>query len=380
MRYKAQARHDLSDVPFDLLFGEIMSLNIPVVSLDALRANDAHQAQSLTHSLKQFGLIHIKDHGIDENEVNELYDCYRAFTRLPDEEKAKLGGADVWYQRGWTPPNTEKAVIANGQPDFKECYFIAPIEMDAELKLEFPELIAENIWPIDMPRFKELYLKIGKQVHEIGLVLLAACEKVLELPENTFKQLIEGGAHVSRLLRYLPITEEQIQSSILWGEEHTDFNLLTLLPGGRFYDENDQACPAPKDGSGLFLRAHSSEHPEGVLLSGTAPKGCMVAQIGQQLEILTGGRFVATPHVITPPKTTGYTRMSFAHFMHVHPHQLLTPLAPFRTKETIEAYRPPVMAGSYDIKTLVDIGLAPISALESLGYRHYSRLEKQRNG
>jgi isopenicillin N synthase-like dioxygenase len=355
-----------------------MSLQIPVVSLNSLKAKDNNQSLSLTQSLSQFGLIHITDHGIDEKELNELYECYRAFTKLPDSVKSKLGGEQVWYQRGWTPPNTEKAVIANGQPDFKECYFIAPIEMDQELKLEFPELIAENIWPENMPRFRELYMKIGKQVHEIGLVLLNACERALGLEEDTFKKLIEGGAHVSRLLRYLPISEEQIQNGVLWGEEHTDFNLLTLLPGGRFYDVQDQACTAPDDGSGLFLRAHSQEHPEGVLLSGTAPKGCMVAQIGQQLEILTGGRFLATPHVITPPKTTGYTRMSFAHFMHVHPHHLLTPLKPFRTTESIKAYRPAVMAGSYDVKTLVDIGLAPVSALESLGYRHYSRLEKQR--
>ena len=30
-----------------------------------------------------------------------------------------------------------------------------------------------------------------------------------------------------------PLRPEQIDSGILWGEEHTDFNLLTLLPGDR---------------------------------------------------------------------------------------------------------------------------------------------------
>jgi hypothetical protein len=33
-----------------------------------------------------------------------------------------------------------------------------------------------------------------------------------------------------------------------------------------------------------------------------------------------------------------------------------------------------VLAGTYGIKTLVDIGLAPASALDKLGYRHYDRL------
>ena len=40
--------------------------------------------------------------------------------------------------------------------------------------------------------------------------------------------------------------------------------------------------------------------------------------------------------------------------------------------------RPPVLAGTYAIKTLVDIGLAPPSALDGLGYRHYARLAQAR--
>jgi hypothetical protein len=43
-------------------------------------------------------------------------------------------------------------------------------------------------------------------------------------------------------------------------------------------------------------------------------------------------------------------------------------------------YAPPVLAGTYDIKTLVDIGLAPAGALDKLGYRHYDRLNRQRAG
>jgi hypothetical protein len=110
------------------------------------------------------------------------------------------------------------------------------------------------------------------------------------------------------------------------------------------------------------------------MVRGTAPAGCIVAQVGQQLEILTGGRFLATPHVITAPHTPGWSRLSAAHFVHLHSHQTVFPLPPFRTPEAVRAYAPPVLAGTYSIKTLVDIGLAPPSALGKLGYRHYDRL------
>jgi hypothetical protein len=64
--------------------------------------------------------------------------------------------------------------------------------------------------------------------------------------------------------------------------------------------------------------------------------------------------------------------------MHMHSDRLLFPLERFRTPDTIRAYAPPVLAGTYALKTLVDIGLAPESALTKLGYRHYDRLDAMR--
>jgi isopenicillin N synthase-like dioxygenase len=109
-------------------------------------------------------------------------------------------------------------------------------------------------------------------------------------------------------------------------------------------------------------------------VAGVPKPGCIVAQVGQQLEILSGGLFLATPHEITAPLTPGYSRFSLAHFIHAHTDQVLAPVGPLATEAALDAYHPPVLAGTYDIKTLVDIGLAPKSALDQLGYRHYDRL------
>ena len=69
-----------------------------------------------------------------------------------------------------------------------------------------------------------------------------------------------------------------------------------------------------------------------------------------------------------------------AHFIHLHAHQLVAPLPRFRNRDSIKAYGPAVLAGTYGTKTLVDIGLAPQSAVDRLGYRHYDRLAEQRRG
>jgi len=53
---------------------------------------------------------------------------------------------------------------------------------------------------------------------------------------------------------------------------------------------------------------------------------------------------------------------------------VLFPLPKFHAEPVLREYSPPVLAGTYSTKTLVDIGLAPARALDRLGYRHYDRL------
>ncbi|HJK92976.1 MAG TPA: 2-oxoglutarate and iron-dependent oxygenase domain-containing protein [Polyangiaceae bacterium LLY-WYZ-15_(1-7)] len=357
---------------------------IPVVDLEDVKSGDAARqaqaAEALRTGLGEFGLIYIRNHGVDTERLERFYDTFVELLARPQTEKETWARADVWYQRGWTPPNTEQAVVAGGQPDFKECYFVAPIALDERVKLMFPEIYAENSWPKDADEWREDYLALGGQVHEVGMTVLRACAAALDLPEDAFSTLTKGAPHVTRALRYLPLDEEQVGTDILWGEEHTDFNLLTLLPGGRFYDPSGARAERPDPTSGLYLRTRPTEaHPKGTMVHGKPPAGCIVAQVGQQLEILTGGTYQATPHVITPPKAVGWTRTALAHFIHVHSEEKLFPFERFVNEETIRAYGPPVLAGTYGLKTLVDIGLAPKDALEKLGYRHYDRLADARS-
>jgi isopenicillin N synthase-like dioxygenase len=361
-------------------------MNIPTVDLTDLSSKDPARVERGAAAIREafgvFGLVYVKNHGVDAQALERYYDAFRTFVSWPAEAKRPYGRADIWYQRGWTPPNTEVAVAGNGQPDFKECYFAAPYPSDESSALEFPQIYPENVWPSDAPPFfQDGLLTLGRSLHEAGLELLRGAAVALGLSETAFADLCQRGPHVTRALQYLPLTASQVNTGIVWGEEHTDFNLLTLLPGGRFLDPQGQPAKSPDDKSGLYLRTRPTpEEPKGRMVRGTAPAGCIVAQVGQQLEILSGGTFLATPHVITAPGVPGWQRQSAAHFMHVHTNTVLFPLSKFRTPEAVKNYAPPVLAGTYDIKTLVDIGLAPPSALDQLGYRHYDRLNQMRAG
>ena len=361
------------------------SLAIPTVDLDDLRSNDDARVGAACAAIRDafgtYGLAYVKNHGVDPAVLDRVYNGFREITRLPTEEKQRLARPADWYQRGWTPPNTEVAVAGAGQPDFKECYFAAPYASDPELAAQFPELFPANVWPTGKDAWQADYIAMGRALHEAGSALLRGAAKALGLPEATFTAICENGAHVTRILHYLALAPEQVSQGVLWGEEHTDFNLLTLLPGGRFVDPSGSVAPKPDDKSGLFLRTRGTpENPNGVQVRGRPPADCIVAQIGQQLEILTGGLFVATPHVITAPGVPAWTRDSSAHFIHANATRTLYPLPQFTTDAARHSYGPPVLAGTYSIKTLADIGLAPKSVIDKLGYRHYDRLDAQRRG
>ena len=206
------------------------------------------------------------------------------------------------------------------------------------------------------------------------MTLLRGCALALGVDEDKLAGRIAGGPHLTRALRYRPLDLAQAKARVRWGEEQTDFGLLTVLPCSQYTDHAGRPGPAPDPVSGLFVKTRTTEaRPAGMIVPASAPPGCLVARAGQQLEILSGGTFLATPHHVRAPKVPGFGRTCAVHTLNLHVRRRLLPLGTFRTPETVAAYAPPVLAGSYLAKTLVDRGVAPPSALDGLGYRHYDQ-------
>ena len=342
----------------------VASPDVPAVDLDDLRSDDARRRARGVDAVRvgfgTLGLVTVAGHDLDDDALAAFHQTWTALTDRPESDKRRWHRPDLWCNRGWTPPNSEVAVASGGQPDFKECWFAAPHDGDADGVAAFPELYAPNLIPEGGEAFASVHHDLGARLHAVGLTLLDGCERALSLEAGELTALTPGAAHVTRALRYLPLDADTVNQGVLWGEEHTDFNLLTVLGGGRFLDPSGRAADRPDGIAGLYLRTRPTpSHPQGELVYGRAPKGHLLAQVGQQLEILTGGRLLAAPHVIRAPSTPGWGRTSLAHFVHVHPLRTLTPLAPFRTPAAVTAYRPPALAGTYAIQTLMEIGLAP---------------------
>lgn len=292
--------------------------------------------------------------------------------KTPDRMK-QYHRPDLWHQRGFSPPGTEEAVLAAGQRDHKVNWFAGVVRDPrwSEYATHYPTLFAENVWPdegaLGVPGFRSGYERTGRLAHDVGFHSLVACELGLGLPEKTLTRLLTGGPHISRALTYLALHEKDVGTDVLWGEEHTDFNALTVIPAWMFLDaETMEATEYSDDQCGLWIKRVADNR----LMKVKVPQGAMVVQLGQALEILTGGKLMATPHIVRPPLAAGIVRSSYAHFMHFDSLTMLLPLDQFRDEPKAPNYSMPKLAGTFEIATLVDIGLAPASALSSLSYNY----------
>jgi isopenicillin N synthase-like dioxygenase len=352
---------------------------IPVVDLADLSADAARQnraAKALVEGATDYGMVFVRNHGVDFDALDSLYregvEVFNDYPTLPEDARTALSGKDILFQRGYSGPGTERAAAGRGMRDTKENFFAAIYDTDdpryampREEAIAYPEAFAANRWPEGRGTFRSQYLGLGRSLHDVGNELLRGLARGLGAGEDAFVSRTENGAHVTRLLRYFDLAPEEI-GKVEWGGAHADFNALTLLPGGKFF-EGATSAPAERPGrAGLYLLS-----PENKWISGQPEPGLIIAQFGQQLEWLSGGRVVATPHFVAAPSKAGVSRVALAHFVHLAPEQILKPLDEIlkawgktdAERVAIRRKYRPVDGGTWAMRALEASGLAPEGTL-----------------
>lgn len=346
--------------------------DIPTIDLERQSKTDV---ENLDRAFQEAGLVYIKNHGISEDELERFYTDFLVTLEALEESGEEEGyiRPDLWFQRGLTPPNTEEAVLGEDQPDFKKCWFASPnTPFPEDLKRQWPRLCSDNIWPPSRD-FRESHEKINRTMKHVSSRFSQLVNKTLarvagernlsvDLTEDN-----ENGLDLVRTLEYLPVSESPFSTEdVLWGEKHTDLNLWTFLPGGRFFDESHSDFFTSVDDldAGLWITVGPDEE-----VQGQPPEGAIIAQVGQQLEILSGGRWVATPHEVRPPAgREDLQRVSMAYFSHARPNRMLYPIEEFRTEKSEEMYQPPRSTGQLHYVVLDEINLAQDDPISEMGY------------
>ena len=267
---------------------EIASLSLK----DAGRDPDGF-AQRLGASFEEFGFAIIGDHGIPEALIDRAETKARSFFALPDAVKRKYQLRGSGGARGYTPFGIETAK-GHQAHDLKEFWHVGR-ELAASHK--YADHMPANLWPAEVPGFKEAFLELFESFDRTGLAILKAIARYLKIGEDYFEDAVRDGNSVLRALHYPPQTEptgEHIRAGA-----HEDINAITLLVG------------AEEAGLELLTR-------DGEWIPVSPRSGELVINIGDMLQRLTNGVLRSTSHrVINPaPDRASHARYSMPFFLH----------------------------------------------------------------
>jgi isopenicillin N synthase-like dioxygenase len=276
---------------------QILYDTIPSVDLNDFKNGSSEKKKQFVTDLgeayQNIGFVAVKNHGLSDQLVADLYEFVQKFFALPDEVKMKYERSDLFGQRGYIPKGKEKAKGRN-VGDLKEFYHIGqPLENKRD---NYPE----NIFPKELSEFQKLTEETFLTLQEAGKTLLRAIAIHLGLKEDYFDDKVSQGNSILRAIHYFPIENpDEIPSDAVRAAEHGDINLITLLMGA----SADGLQVLRKDGKWIPITALPEQ---------------IVVNVGDMLSRLTNNKLKSTIHrVVNPPKDKmGTSRFSIPFFMH----------------------------------------------------------------
>lgn len=293
--------------------------------------NDRHQfVDELYRGLKEYGFIVLKDHTIEQQKVDQAYEYLHQFFALPTEVKMKYDDRGNGNQRGYTPFKKEHAKD-NPNPDLKEFWHVG---RDLAATSQYKGVYPENVWPAELPAFKDALSTLYGAMDMTSKILLEAIGIGLDVPKNFFSDMISDGNSILRCIHYPATKGEDVTNSIR-AAAHEDINLITMLVGAT--------------DSGLQLLDR-----DGTWLSVDSAPGEIVVDTGDMMARLTNNVLPATTHRVINPDNDTSARYSMPYFVHPHSRAMLSCLAScVGTGAKFE----PISAGDFLIQRLKEIGL-----------------------
>lgn len=292
------------------------TLDLQIFDLD-----DPNVSKSdLVEFLHKTGCLIVRDSFVNEYDNSNFIDLMERYFSQPKSEKMKDAHPELFYQIGVTPNNTEVARCVQDQEcidrmnTFTENNKATIPTADGDPKWRYMwKMGNENIRQIIPENFKNEW---EPKMNTWGNKLLQTVKKVTGIIETELNtellDLLDGGNHL------LAPTGTDISKfgtpGTVYASFHYDISFLTIHGKSKF------------PGLRIWLQ-------NGTRLDVKIPDGCLLLQVGKQLELLTNGYFKAGYHeVVCTEKTleafnkhdTNW-RVSSTLFAHANSDVYLTP-------------------------------------------------------
>lgn len=279
---------------------------IPVVDIgpmvDGEPGGGERVAGALRDAARDVGFLYLVGHGIPRCRFDALHAAAEAFFALPMERKMQVYIGRSANHRGYVPEGEE--VFAGGSKDRKEAFDLA-IDLPADHTASAGNpLLGPNQWP-DLPGFADAVAPYYAEVFALGRLLMRGFALAMGEPADRFDGAINHPPSQLRLIHYPYDSDPSDKVGI---GAHTDYECFTLLhstsPGLEVMNGRGEWIDAPP------------------------LPGAFIVNIGDMMEILTNGAFVATSHRVRRVKEERY---AFPLFFSLDYDTRVEPLARFVT-------------------------------------------------
>jgi len=309
---------------------------IPVLSLNDFTGQRDAFTDTLGQAYRQFGFVGIKDHGIDQQIIDNAYREFKAFFALDGATKERYHQAGKGGARGYTGFGVEKAKD-HGVPDLKEFWHVGR-EIPPGSTNPCPDQLLPNVWPEETPGFKKAALDLYQALDAVGAKMLSAMAIDLGLAADWFEDKVHYGNSILRPIHYPPI--DKPQPGAVRAAQHEDINLITLLIGSK------------EQGLEILTR-------DGQWIGVDTLPGTIVVNVGDMLQRLTNHVYLSTTHKVANPDDDHSTsaRYSIPFFLHPNPDFLIETLPECIDSQNPNRYPEPITANGYLMERLAEIGL-----------------------
>jgi isopenicillin N synthase-like dioxygenase len=267
---------------------------IPVIDMAAFLDGSDRQgvADRIGQACRNVGFLYLTNHGIPAALVDAAMAQSRRFFALPDARKMAIHIARSPAHRGYFPFFGENNDPKNAR-DLKEGFDLArDLPADDPRVLAGKALHGPNVWPADLPGFRETIEQYYAALMALAGQLMQAFALSLHLPQSYFEPMLDEAMGALRLLHYppQPATDD---ASIVGTGSHTDYGCLTIL--------------AQDAVGGLQVQNAARQW-----VAAPPVPGAFVVNIGDQMARWTNDVFAATHHRVI--NTSGRERYSMPFF------------------------------------------------------------------
>jgi len=260
--------------------------SIPLIDL----GNTTGVTGEIEKACREIGFMYVAGHGIPSRLIDDVRTSIAEYFAQPVDVKLCDQITPDNY-RGYIPFGFFSANSGDGEADSYEGYKLH-YEVSADDAIcESCDLYGPNKWPVNPPGIQQYVLRYWQECDRVATVLLGAMADVLGIAKSDFLDWFQSPLTNMTLLHYPPKSPGTTGFGI---HPHKDTDALTIL--------------AQDPVGGLMVKCRDSDE----WIDAAPPGDALTVNIGDLMELWSGGYFVSTPHKVV--NASGVERYSFPYF------------------------------------------------------------------